>query len=86
MMDIQEVTRAYLAQDSAAGTPDPEPCGLELLGSGYFSDVYTWGDAKAMQGILSNGALCDDGNPEQIKYVRDTAFAVADAMLAQREK
>ncbi len=42
--------------------------------------------AKAMQGILSNGAMIDDTSDSSVVWATESAFRMADAMLRAREK
>lgn len=42
--------------------------------------------AKAMQGFAANTRVIDSDNPNAISFVAETAFKVADAMLAERTK
>jgi len=46
--------------------------------------------AKALQGMMANNNValvdCLTGSPEDIQAIAKTAYALSDAMLAQREK
>jgi hypothetical protein len=62
----------------APGAPEDYP-GMTLRD--YFA-------AKAMQGLLAHPRCNDVGReePETTEYVAEEAYAVADAMLAERDK
>lgn len=40
--------------------------------------------AKAMQGLLSNPEIIDNGKPEGLAWIAEHAYKMADAMMAAR--